>query len=184
MRPFTLERLEALHRSLLGDTFVRHDVDVSLNAAYRMAEWEQAQGIRSTFYLMATSPFYTWQDALNLAGDLRQLGHEIGLHIDARLTTVPPVYGLPFSYHCPTPDLLWRDAPAAKNAYALTWKGRYYSDSRGCFRFGDPENHPGPWPIQVNLHSEHWFEPNWQTCHNVSADAYEAFYGEPMPVAA
>lgn len=184
MRPFTLDRLDLLHRSLRGHTFVRHDVDVSLAAAYRMAEWEQARQISSTYYLMATSPFYTWQEALDGAHFFRDLGHDVGLHLDARLGAAPPIMGLPISYHCPTPDLLWQDVTVFENAYALTWKGLYYSDSRGQFAYGDPEDHPGPWPIQVNLHAEHWFEPDWLERRNISAGVYEAFYGEPMMVAA
>ena len=66
----------------MGDLILRHDIDLSLDAALRLAELEAAAGARATYFLMTESVFY------NLASDegertlerLRELGHRVGLH--------------------------------------------------------------------------------------------------------
>jgi hypothetical protein len=176
-RPFTLDRLNRLYRLAHPDTFWRHDVDVSVTAAVKLAEWEHERNVKSTYYLMRTSPFYSRMDAMEAADAIADLGHTIGLHIDLRQTR-PAVTHLPVSYHCPTPDLIWQDVPAWENANALVWKGRYYSDSRGRFAYGDPEDHQGPWPISLNLHPEWWMEPD--VIPNLDPAEYEAFFHEPL----
>jgi len=63
---------------------VRHDIDFCPTAALRMAEFESGKGIRATYFLMLSSPFYNLQDR-ELAGFPRRLaglGHEVGLHYD------------------------------------------------------------------------------------------------------
>lgn len=173
MRDFSQARL----RSLLQrpDTTWRHDVDVDLEAALKMAELEYRLGVKATYYIMARSPYYnpfspSGQQALR---KIKSLGHDLGHHIDLNL----PRDARPFdrdvdiavrdsarlleigsrkvSFHCPPESLLWRDRSEFESAYALRWKGRYYADSRGMFAHGDPEDADGH--IQVNLHPEHWF---------------------------
>jgi hypothetical protein len=41
-----------------GDIFLRHDVDLSLEAALSLAELEQERGARATYFLMTESVFY------------------------------------------------------------------------------------------------------------------------------
>jgi len=41
-----------------GDLILRHDVDLSLDAALRMAELERDAGARATYFLMTESVFY------------------------------------------------------------------------------------------------------------------------------
>lgn len=183
MRPFTLDRLEQMHRGFKGRAFIRHDVDVSLTAAHTMAEWENQREIHATYYLMSTSPFYSAADAAQLAVALHRLGHQVGYHWDTR-HPFPQGMRSPngdraVSFHCPDEHLLWRDFRAFDNAYGSRWKGVYYADSRGCFSHGDPENHDGPWPIQVNLHCEHWMEPD--AYNDIAPDIFEAFFKEPHP---
>jgi hypothetical protein len=63
---------------------LRHDVDFCPRAALRMAELEAGMGIRATYFLMLSSPFYNLHDRA-LAGFPRrlvELGHEVGLHYD------------------------------------------------------------------------------------------------------
>lgn len=165
---------------LPNDCFVRHDVDVSLDAALAMGRWETERELHATYYLMITSPFYSPLAAAMAGSQLRRLGHTVGVHIDHRLTPLlsPPV--LPVSYHCPSADLLWQDVADWDNAYAARWKGAYYADSRGRFAHGDPEDHDGPWPIQLNLHCEYWFEPDWIDRRQVTPELYEQFFYEPM----
>ena len=62
----------------------RHDVDMSLNRAVRMAEVEAEEGIASTFFIYLHSEFYNILEAgqLQLAKRLVQLGGSIGLHFN------------------------------------------------------------------------------------------------------
>lgn len=195
---FSLERLEQLYerradvawaaRRLPGNhTFWRHDVDYSIDAALRMAEWERERGVRSTYYLMHDNPFYGGTLAMQARMRLGQLGHEVGWHVDTRRTPVAQITveidalgrrwgGLAVSFHCPRPHEIWVEHPF-RHAYAPHWEGRYYSDSRGAFAYGDPE-YDDRRMLQINLHPEWWFEPDWH--EGVDPDAYEGFFHEPI----
>ena len=91
-----------------GDLILRHDVDLSLDAALRMAELESEAGANATYFLMTQSVFY------NLASPegeraivrLRELGHRVGLHavhpnaqLDARFDPV-------VAWHNPEPGYM------------------------------------------------------------------------------
>jgi len=186
-RPFTLDRLEAMHRMFAGRAWVRHDVDVSLEAALAMARWENDREIHATYYLMSSSPFYSWPDACEAGAIMLGLGHRLGYHWDVREPW--PAYITPssdtlVSFHCPPAQYLWRDFRAFQSAYAPCWRGAYYADSRGRFAHGDPEDHRGDWPVQVNLHCEWWMQPKWLDDFRVTPELYEQFFREPMEATA
>src|SRR5215467_14865653 len=65
-----------------GDLLLRHDVDVSLNAALRLAELEAEAGAGATYFLMTRSVFYNLASAEGERAltRLRELGHRVGLH--------------------------------------------------------------------------------------------------------
>lgn len=63
---------------------MRHDCDNVIHPAVLMAGWEADRGIRSTYYILHTSPY--WQDKPLLQRSLERIagcGHEIGIHNDA-----------------------------------------------------------------------------------------------------
>ena len=62
--------------------FLRHDVDVSVSRALRMAEIEHACGVQSTYYVMTASPMYTLPPNAQLVREIVALGYEVGLHFD------------------------------------------------------------------------------------------------------
>lgn len=151
-------------------------MDVSLAAAVAMARMQARLHVSATFYIMARSPYYNPWSAEGAAA-LREIvlcGHRLGLHVDldaardtmvtmATLTAMAeddrnllPATSCALSLHCPPASLLWVDVPGHDYAYAPAWRGRYLSDSRGLFAFGDPEDHSAR-PLQVSLHPEHWF---------------------------
>src|SRR5574337_1190528 len=69
-------------RTVIG---LRHDVDDnqgSLDTAMRMAEWEFEHGYSSTYYLLHGS-HYWGDDMLIKAEQLVDLGHEVGIHVNA-----------------------------------------------------------------------------------------------------
>ncbi|HSO02351.1 MAG TPA: hypothetical protein VLS46_07470, partial [Gaiellaceae bacterium] len=65
-----------------GDLILRHDVDLSLDAALRMAEAEAETGAQATYFLMTGSVFYNLSshEGEQALGRLRELGHRVGLH--------------------------------------------------------------------------------------------------------
>ena len=63
---------------------LRHDVDDndgSFDTAFEIAEWENERGWRSTYYLLHDSHY--WPQALEQAYALQELGHEVGIHVNA-----------------------------------------------------------------------------------------------------
>jgi hypothetical protein len=78
--------LELINEGLEKDIgfFFRHDVDISLKKAVEMAEFESKNGIKSTYYILLSSPYYNALEAENLQRirTLRELGMNIGLHYD------------------------------------------------------------------------------------------------------
>lgn len=63
---------------------LRHDLDYSLKHALKMAILEADLGIKSTYFFLFSSSFYNILDEVNIqiATQIRKLGHEIGLHYD------------------------------------------------------------------------------------------------------
>lgn len=84
----TLSFAEAvpLGRDLLSlDRFVlmRHDVEVSLEAAVVVAEADHQAGIRSTFFVQLGADYNLFDaDSVTLVRRLLDLGHDLGLHYD------------------------------------------------------------------------------------------------------
>ena len=63
---------------------LRHDVYNHIEPAVAMADWEHERGIRSTYFILHTAPY--WQDKVLLASSLERIaerGHEIGFHVNA-----------------------------------------------------------------------------------------------------
>jgi hypothetical protein len=90
-RVVPLRELAATEAPVLG---LRHDVDLRLDSAVRLARLEHGRGIRSTYFILHTAPYYRHGD--ELLGTLRMLqddlGHEIGWHND--LVTLQRVQGV------------------------------------------------------------------------------------------
>ena len=76
--------------------FLRHDIDCSLDAAMRMAEFEATMRVRSTYHLMMHSKLY---DASRSAIPARiaALGHEVGVHFHCPAKYAPRGAMLPRS---------------------------------------------------------------------------------------
>src|SRR6185312_9389374 len=63
---------------------LRHDVDLSLDAALKMAEFEAKHNLRATYFILLHSTFYNALSGHNISiiKKISKLGHEIGLHYD------------------------------------------------------------------------------------------------------
>ena len=149
-----------------GDLFLRHDVDLSLDAALTMAELEAAHDVRTTYLLMTESIFYNLASSEGVAaiGRLRELGHAVGLHavhpnvdLDGRFDPV-------VSWHNPASDYMSERIAGAVNVYAEPYfaPATYRSDSNQHWRSGCPheELRSGGFPwLQILVHPEVWVYP-------------------------
>lgn len=154
------------HKEALSanDRFIiwRHDVDLSLNRAVRLAEVEASKGVSSTYFLNPHSEFYNLHefDQFRKVNELIQFGHGIGLHFDAKFYRVDSEAALDqliakevkwlkewfgvdisaFSFHNPTEFLLTCEQDyygGVINCYSRRFKETipYCSDSNGYWRY-------------------------------------------------
>ena len=66
-----------------GDVVLRHDVDLSIDAAVTMAHTEADLGIESTYCVLLTSPLYNPNEATHREAlqTIESLGHDVTLHL-------------------------------------------------------------------------------------------------------
>lgn len=64
---------------------LRHDIDVNMDFALRMARVEAENGVRATYFVMLRSPAYNLMSrhSTQAMAEIVSLGHEIGVHFDA-----------------------------------------------------------------------------------------------------
>lgn len=62
----------------------RHDVDISVHRALRLAAIEAEEGVRSTYFFLLRSEYYNLLEnrVLARAREILELGHWLGLHFD------------------------------------------------------------------------------------------------------
>lgn len=70
--------------------WLRHDVDFTLGRAKDLALIENKLGIQTTYFVMVNNPFYNilTPSYSKIIHDIKQMGHQIGLHFDRRLLGV------------------------------------------------------------------------------------------------
>lgn len=149
-----------------GDLFLRHDVDLSLEAALRMAELEAGLGIQATYLLMTESVFYNLASPEGVAAlaRLRELGHPVGLHAVYPRAVLDERFDPVVSWHNPDPATMSQPVGGAVNVYAEPYfsPASYRSDSNQRWRAGCPheELRAGAFPwLQVLVHPEIWVYP-------------------------
>ncbi len=146
-----------------GDLLLRHDVDLSLEAALRLAELEAAAGASATYFLMRESVFYNLDSAegRGALARLRELGHRVGLHavwpradLDVRFDPV-------VAWHNPEPETMSEPVAGAVNVMQPPFFSRetYRSDSNQHWRSGCPHEALAAgafeW-LQLLTHPEIW----------------------------
>ncbi|MGH3133569.1 MAG: hypothetical protein ACRDNY_07495 [Gaiellaceae bacterium] len=149
-----------------GDLFLRHDVDLSLDAALRMAELESDVGVQATYLLMTESVFYNLASAEGAAAieRLRELGHPVGLHAVHPNVVLDDRFDAVVSWHNPKPEYMGGEIPDAINVYGERYFSpqTYRSDSNQRWRSGCPheELRAGAFRwLQVLVHPEIWVYP-------------------------
>ena len=149
-----------------GDLFLRHDIDLSLEAALAMAELESELGVQTTYLLMTESVFYNLassEGAVAIAR-LRQLGHAVGLHAVYPNASLDDRFDPVVSWHNPTPELMSEEISGAINVYGMRYFSpqTYRSDSNQHWRAGCPheELRAGAFPwLQILVHPAIWVYP-------------------------
>lgn len=167
-----------------GDIFLRHDVDLSVDTAKRMAQIESKLGLQSTYCLGLSSPFYDLHDSDQAASvhDILELGHDIGLYFSTHdywedavpdrnvlesrvreeqsvLETIVPEVSSAVSFSSPPPWLLGRSLDGFQNVYAADYFTdiEYHADTNQRWR-DEPPVIGGPGPIQILVHTGLWGE--------------------------
>ena len=147
-----------------GTVILRHDVDLSLDAAVRMAQLENDAGATATYFLMTESVFYNLDspEGVHAVARLRELGHRVALHAvypnaprDGRFDPV-------VAWHNPEREYMSAPLPDGRiNVMQEPWfdPATYRSDSNQQWRSGCPhvELRAGalPW-LQLLVHPEIW----------------------------
>ena len=149
-----------------GDLFLRHDVDLSLDAALRMAELEAEHDVTTTYLLMTESVFYNLSSSEGVAtiARLRELGHAVGLHAVHPSVELDGRFDPVVSWHNPKPEYMSETIPGTINVYAEPYFApeRYRSDSNQHWRSGCPHEklRDGGFPwLQILVHPEIWVYP-------------------------
>jgi hypothetical protein len=154
------------HEPQPGDLFLRHDVDMSLDAALAMAELEAERGVAATYFLMTRSDFYNLDSRGGVAAlaRLRELGHRVGLHGVHPDATLDDRFDPVVAWHTPDPDFMTQPVDGAVNVMQEPFfqPDRYRSDSNQHWRSGCPHEELArgdfEW-LQLLVHPEIWVYP-------------------------
>jgi hypothetical protein len=149
-----------------GDLILRHDVDLSLEAALEVARLEHAAGATATYFLMTESVFYnlaakTGRHALE---ELRALGHAVGLHAVYPHARLDERFDPVVAWHNPDPDYMSAPIDGAANVMEPRFfsPATYRSDSNQHWRNGCPHEDLArgdfDW-LQLLTHPEIWAFP-------------------------
>jgi hypothetical protein len=146
-----------------GDVLLRHDVDLSLEAALELARLEHERSARATYFLMTESVFYNLdsKQGRETTRELRSLGHAVGLHAVYPRASRDDRFDAVVAWHNPEPEYVHEPVSAFVNVMQPPWftKGKYRSDSNQHWREGCPheELRAGAFEwLQLLTHPEIW----------------------------
>jgi hypothetical protein len=146
-----------------GDLFLRHDVDLSLEAALEIARVEQELDAQATYFLMTESVFYNLESTVGVAAleELRSLGHAVGFHPVHPHTDFDDRFDAVFTWHNPDPEFIAEPIDGAVNVMAPPYfaPDHYRSESNQNWRGDCPHEDLAagtyPW-VQLNTHPVIW----------------------------
>ncbi|HEY8645506.1 MAG TPA: hypothetical protein VIL77_06475 [Gaiellaceae bacterium] len=146
-----------------GDVILRHDVDLSLEAALAMAEVEAEGGAWSTWFLMTRSVFYNLasKEGERAVARLGELGHRVAHHAVYPDVDLDERFDAVVAWHNPDPAFMRAEIPGAVNAMSETFfdPDHYRSDSNQVWRHGCPHEQLArgdfEW-LQLLIHPEIW----------------------------
>jgi hypothetical protein len=146
-----------------GDLILRHDVDLSLQAAVTVAEAEAEEGAWSTWFLMTRSVFYNLasHEGEKTIARLRELGHRVAHHAVYPHVDLDERFEPVVAWHNPDPGFMRSEIPGAVNVMSETFfdPEHYRSDSNQRWRHGCPHEQLArgdfEW-LQLLTHPEIW----------------------------
>jgi hypothetical protein len=149
-----------------GDLLLRHDVDLSLEAALAMAELETALEAPATYFLMTRSEFYNLDapSGAEAIERLRRLGHRVGLHAVYPDAGPEPHLDPVLAWHNPDPEYMTAPVDGFVNVMQAGFfdPEHYRSDSNQRWRHGCPHEPLArgefEW-LQLLVHPEIWVYP-------------------------
>lgn len=149
-----------------GDLLLRHDVDLSLEAALATARLEAELGALATYFLMTESVFYNLESTVGRAAlaELRELGHSVGLHAVYPRAELDERFDPVVAWHNPDRGYMSSSIDGAANVMEPRFFDRkhYRSDSNHRWRHGCPHEALArgefEW-LQLLLHPEIWVYP-------------------------
>ena len=154
------------HEPVPGDLFLRHDVDLSLDAALQLARVEREHDATATYFLMTESVFYNLasSEGRDAIAQLRELGHAVGLHAVHPGAARDDRFDAVLAWHNPDPEYVFEPVDGVVNVMQPPWftKGHYRSDSNQHWREGCPheELRAGVFEgLQLLTHPEIWVYP-------------------------
>ena len=146
-----------------GDLLLRHDVDLSLEAAVELARLEARLGVGATYFLMTESVFYNLASPAGRSAleELRGLGHAVGLHAVYPNAELDDRFDPVVAWHNPDPEYMRAPAEGAVNVMQEGFfdPATYRSDSNQRWRSDCPhaELAAGAFPwLQLLTHPEIW----------------------------
>jgi hypothetical protein len=149
-----------------GDLLLRHDVDLSLDAALAVAELEAEADAQATYFLMTRSVFYNLasSEGERALSRLRELGHRVGLHALHPYLDLDDRFDSVVAWHNPDPDFMREPLDVATNVMESPFfdPDHYRSDSNQHWRSGCPHDDLAAgrfeW-LQLLTHPEIWAYP-------------------------
>ena len=180
-----------LAKSDVPTTILRHDIDLCLHKALEIAEFENFNDVKSTFFLMTKNPLYSLENKISqeIIGEIEKLGHFIGLHFDPYVYddindeheleknvkteaeflskfTSSPVFCL--SFHRPSRNHLngKNSIAGLLNAYSPVYMEFYISDSSRAWRCGPPKDAVNSTSYSIGQVLTH---PIWWNVENIPA---------------
>ena len=167
------------HEPQEGDLFLRHDVDLSLEATRELSAFERDRGVGATYFLMVSSVFYNLASSEGRAtiAQLRADGHRVGLHADFPVLGLDERFDAVVAWHNPEPEWMGIPLEGAVNVMSAPWFSpeTYRSDSNQRWRKGCPHDEIAagafPW-LHLLIHPEIWVYPGdsmRETMHSMLA---------------
>lgn len=183
---YTFRHYEEISRCLEQEqpfVVLRHDIDISLQAALEIARLEYEHGVQATYFVLLRSPFYNLLSRANVDAmqQLHAYGHRLAAHLDPAAYnhdcrqafmeieilsrfypfTDTQIASFHSSYdleHMPVESF-----PEIDRVYGPSVRGdvAYVSDSTGRWRYGHPfdsEAFHARRPIQLLTHPIWWVQ--------------------------
>lgn len=152
-------RFNNLDKKHDSQILLRHDIDLDIDIALKMAHIESELGVNATYFFLMKNESYNLLSSNNIKKiiEIKKLGHQVSLHFDMEIYSNPKnglrqeikIFENIFdekvdivSIHRPSKDFLENpdDYFHVNNSYEekYTKHTKYFADSGGSFRFGNP----------------------------------------------